>query len=242
MSGLEARLAGRRGALMLDAALQAQAGEVTALTGPSGAGKSTLLRALAGLERLEGRVAVSGEVWQEGRTFTPPHRRAVGLVFQHAALLPHLSVEANLRYGWRRAARPREELDRAVELLRVGPLLPRAPGRLSGGERQRVAVVRALACGPRLLLLDEPLSGVDADTKAELLPELRAVLAGLAIPVIYVSHDGAEVARVADRVLRLDAGRVAQVPEPSDEDARLDALAPDEMRRLAGAALRAGFA
>ncbi len=239
MSGVWAHLRGRRGDLEFDAVLEAPAGAVTALVGPSGAGKSTLLRALAGLERLDGPVEVDGDRWQDGRRFVPPHRRAVGLVFQHAALLPHLSVEANLRYGWRRARRPRAELDRAVALTRIEPLLARAPARLSGGERQRVAVARALACGPRLLLLDEPLSGLDAASKAELLPELRAWLAELAVPVLYVSHDPGEVARLAARVLRLDRGRVR---EGRREDAApLAGLPAWEVERLAAAALRAGL-
>lgn len=238
---LRAHLRGRRGPLALDVEFEAAAGAVTALVGASGAGKSTILRALAGLERLEGRVSVGGEPWQDARRFVPPHRRATGMVFQHAALLPHLSVEANLRYGWRRAGRPRDALERAVELLRVAPLLPRSAGRLSGGERQRVAVARALACAPRLLLLDEPLSGLDAQAKAELLPELRGVLAGLATPVLYVSHDAAEVARLADRVLELREGRVAPRNAVEVEGGRLDDLPPAELRRLAAAALRAGL-
>ena len=208
MSALRARLQGRRGAFSLDVDLSAAAGEVTALIGPSGAGKSLLLRALAGLERLDGRVEVAGCTWQEGRGFLPAHRRAVGMVFQHAALLPHLSVAQNIRYGWRRARRPEVDFDRAVALTRTAPLLARFPARLSGGERQRVAMARAMACGPELLLLDEPLSGLDAETKAELTPELRAWLSALAIPVLYVSHDPAEVAELSHRGLRIRAGRI----------------------------------
>ena len=235
--GVAARLAGRRGGFALDVVFAAPAGAVTALTGPSGSGKSTVLRALAGLERMEGRVAVGDEVWQDGAAFTPSHRRAVGLVFQHAALLPHLSVAGNLRYGWRRARRPQADLDRAVALTRVEPLLGRRPDRLSGGERQRVAVARALATGPSLLLLDEPLSGLDAAAKAELLPELRALFAVLAIPVIYVSHDPAEVVRIADGALRLVAGRMVEA-EPA---ASLADLPQAEIERLAAAALAAGL-
>lgn len=242
MSGLVARLTGRRGALEIDARLEAAAGEVTALAGPSGSGKSTLLRAVAGLERLEGRVEVGGEAWQGDDVFAAPHRRAVGLVFQHAALLAHLSVAANLRYGWRRARRPRADLDRAVALTRIGPLMDRDPARLSGGERRRVAVARALATGPALLLLDEPLSGLDAAAKAELLPELRALLTALAIPVLYVSHDPAEVAGVTDRTIRLDRGRTSP-GEVALSDAELIAgRPPEELERLAAAALRAGLA
>ena len=214
MSGLRARLQGRRGAFSLDVEFTAAAGEVTALTGPSGAGKSMLLRALAGLERLDGRVEVAGRPWQEESSFLQPHRRAVGMVFQHAALLAHLSVEQNIRYGWRRARRPQAELDRAVALTRTAPLLARSPARLSGGERQRVAMARALACGPELLLLDEPLSGLDADAKAELAPDLRTWLSALAIPVLYVSHDPAEVMELSHRGLRMRAGRIESAPPP----------------------------
>ena len=238
-TGLAAELAGQVGALALDARLQARAGEVTALVGPSGAGKSTLLRALAGLERLDGEVRVGRETWQGAGRFVPPHRRAVGLVFQQAALLPHLSVLGNLRYGWRRARRPAAELDAAVALLRLEPLLDRRPAGLSGGERQRVAVARALATGPALMLLDEPLSGLDAEAKRDLLPELRRVLSAFAAPVVYVSHDAAEVAAVADRVLALRHGRINPV-----EPATVDPLAgrdAGEVRRLALAALAAGL-
>ena len=242
MSGVQARLTGRRGALALDVEVAAATGEVTALVGPSGSGKTTVLRALAGLERLDGRVQVGGEVWQGDDRFLPPHRRTVGLVFQNSALLPHLSVAENLRYGWRRAGRPQAELDRVVALTRTAPLLDRSPDRLSGGERRRVALARALATGPSLLLLDEPLSGLDAAVKAELLPELRTLFAALAIPVIYVSHDGAEVARMSDRTIRLHEGRTTtDPPEPPDNDV-LGSLSADEVRRLAAAALRAGLA
>ena len=241
MSGLYARLRGRRGAWTLDAELHAPAGEVTALVGPSGAGKSTLLRALAGLERMAGEVRLGEDAWQDAARFAPPHRRAVGFVFQHGALLPHLSVRANLEYGRRRARAPAAELDAAVALLGLEPLLERSPARLSGGERQRVALGRALATAPALLLLDEPLTGLDAAAKAELLPQLRAVLARLAAPVVYVSHDPAEVTRVADRVLHLRAGCVTEsAAEPADA-ARLQGLSPADVERLAAAALRAGL-
>ena len=238
--GLEVELTGRVGALALEVRLHARAGAITALVGPSGAGKSTVLRALAGLHRLDGRVRVGAETWQDAGRFVAPHRRAVGLVFQHAALLPHLSVRGNLHYGWRRARRSAAELDAAVALLRLEPLLDRTPQGLSGGERQRVAVARALATGPALMLLDEPLSGLDADTKRALLPELRRVLSGLAAPVIWVSHDAEEVAAVADRVLVLRDGRVAET-DAADAADPLRGMAASEVRRLAAAALAAGL-
>ena len=205
--GLKAQLSGRVGALALEVAFTAPAGRVTALCGPSGSGKTTVLRALAGLERLAGEVRVGDEVWQSPQSFTPPHRRGVGLVFQHAALFPHLSVAGNLRYAARRSG-AEAEVEGVAALLALEALLARAPARLSGGERQRVALGRALLSRPRLLLLDEPLSGLDADAKAALLPALKRALAEVAAPVIHVSHDRAESAALADRTLFLRAGRI----------------------------------
>ncbi len=247
--GLEARLAGPprasggggRADFTLDVALEAPAGRVTALVGPSGSGKSTLLRAVAGLERLEGEVRLGEEVWQDARRRLPPHRRAAGFVFQHAALLPHLTVAGNLLYARRRSGASADEIAELVDLLGIGPLLPRAPARLSGGERQRVAVARALATRPRLLLLDEPLSGLDAAAKAELLPELRRVFAGLEVPVVYVSHDPREVDALADRTLHLRAGRLVEAPAGQADAALLAGRGPQELARLAAAAVRAGL-
>ena len=202
-------LKGRIGALDLDVAFTVAQGQVAALIGPSGAGKTTVLRAIAGLERLVGGVSVAGEVWQNTQRFLPPHKRAVGYVFQDAALFSHLSVASNLRFGASRARGP-ALIDEAavVELLSLSPLLGRSPARLSGGEGQRVALGRALLSQPRLLLLDEPVSSLDPDGRAEVLEALEAVHRALAIPVLYVSHDRAEVARLAGQVLSLDAGRI----------------------------------
>lgn len=209
MSGaLEARLAGRIGPLALDAALTAHPGEVTALVGPSGAGKTTLLRCLAGLHRLPGAVRVGATVWQGARTFVPPHRRRVGFVFQDGGLLPHLSVERNLAYA---EARAPERADRADLVARTGiaPLFARRPATLSGGERQRVALARALLVRPRLLLLDEPLSALDAAGRAGLLDYLAEVLPTLGIPVLLVSHDMRDAERLAARVVAMHEGRLA---------------------------------
>jgi molybdate transport system ATP-binding protein len=243
VQGVEGAFAGKLGSFRLDAAFRIPPRGVTVLTGPSGSGKTTLLRCIAGLKRMPGRLTVNGVVWQDASTFLPAHRRPVGFVFQEASLLPHLSVRRNLTYGAHRAAKPHQTgFDEVVDLLGLAPLLARAPDRLSGGERQRVALGRALLSQPRLLLMDEPLSSLDAASKADILPYLERLHRALAIPAIYVTHDGSEARRLADHRLVMAAGRIVQV----DEDVRTDepslsALSYQEVRDLALAALRAGI-
>lgn len=205
MSGLFANFSGRLGAFALDAGFEAPPG-VTALFGPSGSGKTTILRAIAGLTRLAGTVRLGETTWQEGRTFVPPHRRPLGYVFQEPSLFPHLSVRRNLDFG--RAAAV--DFDDAVAMLGLAPLIERDPKTLSGGERQRVALGRALLTAPQLLLLDEPMSALDRDAKAEILPYLETLCRYAAMPVILVSHDIAEVERLADRMVLLREGRVVE--------------------------------
>jgi molybdate transport system ATP-binding protein len=211
---IAARFAGTLGAFSLDVAFDAPMRGVTALFGPSGCGKTTILRCMAGLQRLPGRLSVGGEVWQDDLSamFREPHERPVGYVFQDASLFAHLSVRDNLCYGQRRAARAGAAevigFDAACDLLGIGPLLDRAPARLSGGERQRVAVGRALLSRPSLLLMDEPLSALDQGVKDDILPYFESLRDRLAIPIVYVSHDLAEVERLADRVVLLGKGRV----------------------------------
>ena len=223
---IEARLSLPRRGFTLDVTLALPARGVTALFGPSGCGKTTVLRALAGLERASGRVALGAEVWQDdaaGR-FVPTHRRAIGYVIQEAALFPHLDVQHNLAYGLKRIAPGgrRIPLDQVVDLLGIAHLLERRTDTLSGGERQRVAIARALATSPKLLLMDEPLAALDAKRKAEVLPYLDRLHAELGIPMIYVSHSIDEVARLADHLVIMEAGRVlADGPLP-DMLARLD--------------------
>lgn len=205
--GLRVQL--QRADFALDVALTLPAHGMSVVFGPSGSGKSTLLRAIAGLEpAARGCVRIGDTVWQDAHTRLPPHRRAVGVVFQHAALLPHLSVHDNLRFGWRRSGATADDLSGWIEMLALAPLLARSPLTLSGGERQRVALGRALVCRPRWLLMDEPLSALDAQRRAEILPCLETIRREANIPVLYVTHSVDEAARLADHLVLLDAGKV----------------------------------
>lgn len=225
-AGLDARLSWQRGDLVLDIGITLPARGITALFGPSGAGKTSCLRAIAGLERgSQGRVCLAGEVWQDSAQgiFVPPHRRRCGYVFQEASLFTHRTVAGNLDYGYRRAGQP-AHLDREglVDQFGVRSLLDRRVDTLSGGERQRVAIVRALLSDPALLLFDEPLSALDATARADLLGCLENLHASLAVPMIYVSHAIDEVARLADHLVLLDAGRVVAQGPLQATLARLD--------------------
>jgi molybdate transport system ATP-binding protein len=202
-------------------------GLVTVLFGPSGSGKTTVLRALAGLDRPDqGTIRFAGETWFDGAagTFVPPQRRAVGLLFQDYALFPHLRVAANVGYGVPRGERE-ARVSELAERLRIGELLDRRPAELSGGQRQRVALARALAPSPRLLLLDEPLSALDAPARAELRGELRRTLESSGVPAIVVTHDRVEALALGDRMIVMvdgavrQAGRVEEVfGAPADVD------------------------
>jgi molybdate transport system ATP-binding protein len=219
------------------------AGEgVTALFGPSGAGKSTVIAAVAGLLRPDRcRVDVDGRVLADTAAgiWLPPERRRVGLVFQDARLFPHMSVTGNLRYGQRRARRSgaRETIgfDEIVALLGIEPLLGRRPRGLSGGEKQRVAIGRALLAQPEILLMDEPLAGLDDARKADILPFLGRLKTALRLPVLYVTHAMDEVIRLADTLVLVEAGRVAAAGALNDILARGD-LAPG-LRDDAGSVL-----
>ncbi len=228
----------------LDTAFTAGQG-VTALFGPSGSGKSTVIRLLAGLERPDkGRITVGDTVLLDtgGGIAVPPHRRRMGLVFQDALLLPHLSVKANLTYG--RWFTPRGErriaFDPVVEVLGIGHLLDRRPATLSGGERQRVAIGRALLTSPRLLLMDEPLAALDQARKQEILPFIERLRDAFALPVVYVSHAAEEVTRLASHVVRLDAGRVVAEGTPAEVFAGRDAPGGDRfaLRSVLGARVK----
>jgi len=210
---IRAEFRGTLGKFVLDAAFVAPAKGVTALFGPSGCGKTTVLRCIAGLLRVDGLCEIDGEVWQSrAGAFLPTHKRPLGYVFQEASLFAHLSVRRNLLYGAPRgrgaeAARV-IAFDEVVDLLGIARLLERSPRNLSGGERQRVAIGRALLSQPKLLLMDEPLSALDRATKDEILPFLERLRARLDLPVVYVTHDLAEVERLADQMVLMDNGRV----------------------------------
>jgi len=211
---LEARFHVRRGGFRLEAELSVPARGVTAIFGESGSGKTTLLRAIAGLEANPGGYLRIGEsVWQDEERFVPVHRRVLGYVFQESSLFAHLSVRGNLEFGRKRAQRASGkggavDFSEAVELLGIESLLPRAVGQLSGGERQRVSIARALLRNPRLLLMDEPLTGLDLRTRHEILPFIERLHTELSVPVLYVSHAPDEVARLADYLVLLDKGRI----------------------------------
>jgi molybdate transport system ATP-binding protein len=197
----------------LDIDQSIELGGVTGLFGPSGGGKSTLLRIIAGFERnVTGAVGFSGSTWQDSATkaFVPAHRRPVGFVFQDSRLFPHLNVAGNLRYARERGVSSGNEIGFAevIATLDLEPLLEKEVNVLSGGERQRVAIGRTLLAQPELLLLDEPLAALDVGRKSEILPYIEALPKRFGIPAIFVSHAVNEMARLADNVVVLEAGRV----------------------------------
>lgn len=200
--------------------LAAVPGPVTVLFGPSGAGKTTFLRCIAGLERPdEGTIRFDGEPWFHAASGidVPPQRRRIGIVFQEDALFPHLTVEGNVVFGLR--ASDAEAKARAAELLRfagIAELARRLPAGLSGGERRRVALARALAPRPRLLLLDEPLSALDAPAREELRRDLRGLLVAAGIPTIFVTHDRTEALALGDTIAVLVGGRLHQIGSVPD--------------------------
>ncbi|MDO8252088.1 MAG: molybdenum ABC transporter ATP-binding protein [Rhodoferax sp.] len=225
--GLQLQVRLKRQGFTLDIDLQLPGRGITALFGASGSGKTTCLRVLAGLApQARGRVCVQGELWQDSTlgVFCPVHRRALGYVFQEASLFEHLNVQDNVKFGFRRTPAPerRHGWDHALALLGIAHLLQRWPHELSGGERQRVAIARALAASPRILLMDEPLAALDARRKAEILPYLERLHSELDIPVLYVSHALDEVARLADHLVLLEAGRVTASGPTAELMTRLD--------------------
>ena len=219
ISALSFRLTKRFGTrtVLDEFALDVHGGEFVTFLGPSGCGKSTALNLLAGL-----LPPTSGEIRLDGSPIDhlPPERRGFGMVFQNYALFPHLTVFDNVAFGLALRRRPRTEIAqrvrRMLELVRLAEYEARYPGQLSGGQQQRVAIARALAVEPRVLLLDEPLSNLDAKLRLEMRSELKRLHADLRLTSIYVTHDQAEALSLSDRVVVLRDGRVMQVGVPAE--------------------------
>jgi len=230
---LDLKLKLNQGDFLLDVCEALPLDGVTAVFGRSGSGKTSLLRCIAGFERGEGHVKFRDQNWFESasRRFVAPHLRGVGYMFQNAGLFPHLDVTDNLRFAEQRSAkllvgsaRPNTavDFDKVVAAFALTDLLKRMPTQLSGGESQRVALARTLLTQPSLLLLDEPLAALDDGHKAELLPFLETLVRDFELPIIYVSHDVEEVARLATRLLVLDSGEVVAFGATKDLFERLD--------------------
>ncbi|MET0426412.1 MAG: ABC transporter ATP-binding protein [Actinoplanes sp.] len=192
-------------------------GEFIALLGPSGCGKSTALNCLAGLLPLS-----AGRIWQDDRRLDtlPPERRGFGMVFQNYALFPHLSVRRNIAFGLQMRRLPRAEVkrrtDQAIDLVRLGDHAAKLPGQLSGGQQQRVAIARAVVLEPDLVLMDEPLSNLDAGLRLEMRTEIRRLHQTLGLTTVYVTHDQEEALSLADRLVVLRDGRVEQIGAPAE--------------------------
>jgi ABC-type Fe3+/spermidine/putrescine transport system ATPase subunit len=207
----------QRVAAVRDVSLQVFAGELFTLLGPSGCGKTTTLRLVAGLETLS-----AGTIMFEGQDFSslPPFRRNLGMVFQSYALYPHMSIFENVAYGLRVRRLPEDEIrgrvHEALELVGLSGLDARRPAQLSGGQQQRIALARALVYGPRLLLLDEPLSNLDAKLRVYMREEIRKIQQRARITTIYVTHNQEEALSISDRLAVMYAGRVAQVGAPTE--------------------------
>lgn len=234
---LSVAVEGRAGDFRVSARFSSPAG-ITGLFGHSGAGKSTLLKMIAGLVCPQrGRIALSGRTLfdAESGIDIPVARRRTGFVFQDARLFPHMSVRANLTYAGRFGGRGNQgSLDHVCELLGLGGLLERRPASLSGGERQRVAIGRALLSDPGILLMDEPLSSLDHARRQEVLPYLERMRAETSIPIIYVSHEIDEIARLADTLVVLSHGEMVAAGPAVEIFGRAD-LGPALGRHEAGA-------
>ena len=220
---LVARVEVSRGSLSLLVELAAAAGQVVVLLGPNGAGKSTTLRALAGLTPLTaGRIALDGQVLDDvgAGVFVPPERRPIGLVHQDPLLFPHLSVRDNVAFGVRARgadrAQARRVADGWLERMRLSELATVRPSALSGGQAQQVALARALAAGPHLLLLDEPLAALDVSTRSVVRTQLREHLTSFGGPSVLVTHDPLDALVLADQLVVVEAGRVVQAGPPSE--------------------------
>jgi molybdate transport system ATP-binding protein len=239
---IEVDVTHRLGGFTLDVRFVSE-GKLTALFGQSGSGKTSLVNVIGGLIRPgRGRVAVNGTTLVDTAAgiFVPTWRRRIGYVFQEGRLLPHLTVRQNLTFGrrFRTAAERTIPLDDVVELLGIGKLLQRRPGRLSGGEKQRVAIGRAFLSSPRLLLMDEPLAALDDERKEEILPFIIRLRDEYDIPIIYVSHSFTEVSRLANTVAVLRSGRLLAFGDPAEVLSRAE-LVPHDAIEEAGALIEA---
>ncbi len=224
---LYARFSLQRSNFHLDAELSIPNHGVTGVFGHSGSGKTTLLRCLAGLERSDrGQLRVDGIHWQDGSKglFMPAYQRPIGMVFQEARLFPHLTVLENIRYGIKRKRTESKpvDLDHVIEVLAIEHLLNRKPDKLSGGEQQRGAIARALLTGPKLLLMDEPLSALDGACKAEFMPFLQRLHNELLTPIIYVTHSLGEITQLADHLVLMENGKTIASSPLDTMLARLD--------------------
>ncbi len=211
MTGLAAHFRLERKGFVLDARFEAPETGVTGLFGPSGSGKTTILRLIAGLEKPDkGWLSLNERIWQDEGRFMKPYRRPVGYVFQDSRLFPHLDVAGNLDFAIRRAgpAETPQHRDEVIGLFGLDRLLERRPAMLSGGERQRVAMARALLSHPRLMLMDEPLASLDRESRREILPYLESLAHRLSLPILYVSHDLAEIERFANHLVLIEKGKV----------------------------------
>ena len=209
---LRVDIAKQLGDFTLEAAFSSE-GRVTGLFGASGAGKTSLVNIIAGLLRPDrGLIALDDDILDDTAKslHVPPHRRRIGYVFQDARLFPHMNVAENLDYGRRMNRLPEDpaQKSRILDMLDIGHLHDRRPGKLSGGERQRVALGRALLSKPRLLLLDEPLGSLDEGRKIEILPYLVRLRDEANVPMVYVSHDAAEMRQLATQIVMLRGGKV----------------------------------
>src|SRR5256714_7018302 len=203
--------------VLRDISLQVSEGEFLTVLGESGSGKTTLLRIIAGFE-----TADSGEIWMEGQQLDalPPYRRPVNTVFQHYALFPHLTVEENVGYGLKVARLPKEQsvsrVEQALAMVKMTAYAEFKPGKISGGQQQRVALARALVNRPRLLLLDEPLSALDANLRRQMQVELKSLQREVGISFVFVTHDQEEAMVMSDRIALLRRGHLEQVASPRE--------------------------
>lgn len=214
MTGLRVQANWRRTDFKLTADTVLPAQGITALFGRSGSGKTSLLRLIAGLDRVAGaHVLFNGECWQDEQHFLSVPKRRIGLVLQDSSLLPHLSVMDNLLYGFRRTPKAIRAIDlpAVLELLELQPLLSRDVNKLSGGQKQRVALGRALLRSPQILLLDEPFTALDRQSKAEIIPFIRRLVRETALPALLISHDPTEVEQLADHVAFMQDGKLTSV-------------------------------